>query len=154
MTVFLVSIIPCYQLIFTTKGLTIQDHVSWWPGETHLQPLIINPLRLRQNDRHFAGDIFKCIFLNEDVWISHKISLKFVPEVGINNIPALVQIMAWCRPGTKPLSEPMKACFTDAYLPHSASMSWLSSPRICQTQHEMSQLIEDEWCICIYTLVN
>ena len=25
----------------------------------------------------------------------------------INNIPALVQIMAWCRPGDKPLSEPM-----------------------------------------------
>ena len=24
-----------------------------------------------------------------------------------NNIPALVQIMAWCRPGNKPLSEPM-----------------------------------------------
>ena len=27
----------------------------------------------------------------------------------INNIPALVQIMAWCRPGDKPLSEPMMA---------------------------------------------
>ena len=27
--------------------------------------------------------------------------------VSINNIPALVQIMAWRRPGDKPLSEPM-----------------------------------------------
>ena len=36
-----------------------------------------------------------------------KISLKFVPKGPINNIPALVQIMAWCRPGNKPLSEPM-----------------------------------------------
>ena len=26
-----------------------------------------------------AVDIFKCIFLNENVWISIKISLKFVP---------------------------------------------------------------------------
>ena len=25
----------------------------------------------------------------------------------IDNIPALVQLMAWCRPGEKPLSEPM-----------------------------------------------
>ena len=44
---------------------------------------------------------------NENVWISHRISLKFVPKVRINNIPALVQIMAWRRPGDKPLSEPM-----------------------------------------------
>ena len=36
-----------------------------------------------------------------------KISLKFVPKVRINNIPGLVQIMAWCRPGTTPLTEPM-----------------------------------------------
>ena len=63
-------------------------------------------LRPRQNGRHFA-DIFKCIFLNENVWILIKISLKFVPQGPINNIPALVQIMAWCRPGDKPLSEPM-----------------------------------------------
>ena len=27
----------------------------------------------------------------------------------IDNIPALVQIMAWCRSGDKPLSEPMMA---------------------------------------------
>ena len=33
---------------------------------------------------------FKCIFLNEDVWISIRIALKFVPKVAINNIPALV----------------------------------------------------------------
>ena len=39
--------------------------------------------------------------------ISIKISLKFVPNGPINNIPALVQIMAWRRPGDKPLSEPM-----------------------------------------------
>ena len=35
------------------------------------------------------------------------ISLKFVPKGPINNIPALVQIMAWCRPGDMPLSEAM-----------------------------------------------
>ena len=56
---------------------------------------------------HFADDIFKCIFLKENAWISFKNSLKFIPKVWINNNPALVQIMAWCRPGNKPLSEPM-----------------------------------------------
>ena len=38
-------------------------------------------------------------------WISIKIPLKFVPRSTINNIPSLVQIMAWRRRGDKPLSE-------------------------------------------------
>ena len=68
---------------------------------------VVNTLRPRQNGRHFPGDIFKCIFSTENIWISIEISLKFVPNGPINNIPALVQIMAWHRPGDKPLSEPM-----------------------------------------------
>ena len=46
-------------------------------------------------------------FLSENVCIPIIISLKFVPEGPINNIPALVEIMAWRRPGDKPLSQPM-----------------------------------------------
>ena len=67
----------------------------------------INTLRSMQNCHHFADDIFKCILLNEHVWISINIPLKFFPKVRINNIPALVQIMAWRRPGDKPLSGPV-----------------------------------------------
>ena len=67
----------------------------------------INTLRPRQNGRRFADDTFKRIFFNENVRISIKISLKFVPKGPINNIPALVQIMDWRRSGDKPLSEPM-----------------------------------------------
>ena len=67
----------------------------------------LNTLGPRQNGRHFTDDIFKCFFLNENVWIPIKISLNFVPKGPINNIPALVQIMAWRRPGDKPLSEVM-----------------------------------------------
>ena len=67
----------------------------------------INTLRPRQDGRHFPDDILKWIFLNENLLISIKISLKFVPMGPISNIPALVQIMAWRRPGDKPLSEPM-----------------------------------------------
>ena len=47
----------------------------------------------------FADDIFKCIFLNDKVWILMKISWKFIPKGPINNIPALIQIMAWRHPG-------------------------------------------------------
>ena len=66
-----------------------------------------NSLRPRQNGRHFADDTFNCIFLYENVIVSIRISLKFVLKGPIDNIPALVQIMAWRRPGDKPLSEPM-----------------------------------------------
>ena len=63
-------------------------------------------LRLRKMSfsRHFKMHF---LFLNENVWISIKITLKFFLEGSINNTPALVQIMAWCRPGNKQLSEPM-----------------------------------------------
>ena len=67
----------------------------------------VNTLRPRQNGRHFADDTFKRIFGNKNVRIFIEISLKFVPKGPINNIPTLVQIMAWRRPGDKRLSEPM-----------------------------------------------
>ena len=69
--------------------------------------VMLNTLRPRENGRRFADDTFKCIYLNENVWMSIEISPKFIPTVSINNIPALVQIMAWRLPGDKPLSEPM-----------------------------------------------
>ena len=91
-------------MIFSTinaKYLIIQHE------KVHIYTLKFNSLRPRQNKRHFTDDIFKCIFLNENVWIAIIISLKFVPKGPINNIQALVQIMDWRRPGDKPLSEPM-----------------------------------------------
>ena len=57
----------------------------------------INVLRPRQDGRHFANDIFKCILLNGNIWILLKISLTLVPKVRINDILALVQITAWRR---------------------------------------------------------
>ena len=95
-------------LISLAHNYTYYERFYWyfshklWTGHTS-----INTLRPRQNGRHFPDDIFKWIFLNENVWISVKISLKYVPKGPINNIPALVQIMAWRRSGDKPLSEPM-----------------------------------------------
>ena len=74
-----------------------------------------NTSRPKQNGRHFADDILICSFFNENARISLKISLKFVPKFRINNIPALVQIMAWRRPGDKPLSEPMMVSLLTHY---------------------------------------
>ena len=76
-------------------------------GMSIMMDPLFNTLRPEQNGRHFPDDIFKCIFLNANVWMLIKISLKFVSKGPINNIPALVQIMAWRRPGDKPLSGPM-----------------------------------------------
>ena len=64
-----------------------------------------NTVRLRQNYSQFADGIFKCFFLNENIWILINIWLKFVLKGWTNNISALVQIMAWHSPGNKPLSE-------------------------------------------------
>ena len=55
-------------------------------------------MRPRQSGHHFINDTLKRIFLNENVRIAIKISL---------NVPALVQLMAWHRPGDKSLSKPM-----------------------------------------------
>ena len=72
-----------------------------------LSSSVFNTLRPRQIYRHFADDIFKCIFLSENVWFSLKISLTCVPKVPIDNIPPLVQIIAWRRLRHRRLSVPM-----------------------------------------------
>ena len=51
---------------------------------------IVNSSSPGQNGHHFADDIFKCISLNEKLWVLIKISLKFVSKSPINNDPALV----------------------------------------------------------------
>ena len=65
-----------------------------------------------------ADDIFKCIFLNQNNRIIIQISLKFIPRSPIDYKPEMVQAMAWCRTGDKPLPEPLLAQFTDAYMRH------------------------------------
>ena len=85
----------------------IQPNLLYVPAVP--QPIFtyFNTLRPRQNGRHFVDDTFKRIFLNANVGVSIKISLKFGHKGPINTIPALVQMMAWRRPGDKPLSEPI-----------------------------------------------
>ena len=82
---------------------------AWWTFLTHglCQLPLFNRLKPGQNGLHFTDDILKCIFLNENVWILIKISLKFVAQGPISNIRTLVQMMTWRRPGDKPLSGPL-----------------------------------------------
>ena len=133
--------------------LHIQDHGWWWPGDTRSQCIrghcsdLVHPqyssLCTRRILTHwgwhnsclFPNSIFQCIFLNENMYISIKISLKFVPKGRITNIPELVQIMAWRHPGDKPLSEPMMVsllmhiCVTRPQWVNEKSRYWQASTR-------------------------
>ena len=126
---------------------------SWTAWSHYLNQCWFNSLRPRRNRRYNADDIFKCIFLRENAWIPTKISLKFVPKGPINNIPALVQIMAWRRPGDKPLSEPMMVsllthiCVTrpqwvrpNRVLRHSPGRNLIGSWKYCNMSQKIALL--------------
>ena len=92
--------IPGYQLIHKGRSCSekpILTNAEW--------SVIINILRPRHNGHRFPDNILKWIFVNGNVWISIKINLKIVASIPINNIPALVQIMAWRRPDAMLLSD-------------------------------------------------
>ena len=59
------------------------------------RPWYIETLRMRQNGHHFADDIFKCIFFIKNIWITIKISMKFIAKGPVGNNSTLVHIMAW-----------------------------------------------------------
>ena len=62
----------------------------WCQGKQYGDPACINSFPSGQNGRHFADDVFKCIFVNEKFCISIQISLKFVPKGPMKNNPAVV----------------------------------------------------------------
>ena len=136
------------MLIYDIDGL-VQDCSNSSALAVELLQSCINTLRPRQNGRHFPDDIFKCIFLNENVWIPVKISLKYVTKGPINNIPALVQIMAWRRSGDKPLSEPMMVglpthiCVTRP--------QWVKPSIYCQLENEeqTGEIWIKVWIFCV-----
>ena len=90
---------PKRQSVSRERGIRCTDVVNWanerksFPMWIHLRshPGISRTLAVPKSSRqymltHFADDIFKRIFFNEDVWISIKISLTFVARGPINNI--------------------------------------------------------------------
>ena len=79
--------------------------LKWWKCT-----IVYVSVYLTHWGRGKVAAIFQTTLLNEFSWMKmYKFRLRFhwslFPQ--INNIPALVQIMAWRRPGVKPLSEPM-----------------------------------------------
>ena len=92
--------------LYSSRKLYVKVHVGLQEFFKFVKsPCWLSTLRPRPSCHHFADDIFNCISLNENMLISLKISQKFVLKVRINNIPALVRIMAWHRPEDKPLFE-------------------------------------------------
>ena len=114
------------------RGCQIWRNGRWFTASFSLSDMV-------KTDIHtltpFSRRHFQMHFFNENVWISIKISLKFVPKVQINNIPALVQIMAWCRPGDKPLSEPMMV-----RLRPNQSGNWHKTGWLAQTRNSTGHL--------------
>ena len=83
----------------------------------HINPhFMLTHLPLDKMAAILADNIFKCIFLNENDKILIHISLKFFPSSPIDDKQALVQVMACCWTGDKPLPEPMLTQITDAYI--------------------------------------
>ena len=81
-------------------------------GGTFQESMVLSPVTNEEINSTIStfgdtDDILKCISMNEKFCILIKIALKFVPKGPIDNIPALIQIMAWLRSGDKPLSESM-----------------------------------------------
>ena len=112
---------------------------SMWPVSS------TKTLRARQNGRYLPDNIFKCTFMNENGWTSIMIPLKFVPKGKINNIPALVQIMAWRQSGDESLSEPMMV-----RLPKHICIirpQWVRTGRMMQ-ELELCELL------CLFTLAH
>ena len=77
--------------------------------------------------------------MNFDLYL---ILLKLVSKGPINNIPALVLIMAWHQPGEKPLSEPMKVSLvTHIYAIRS---QWIKYNYVCTPQWHAPPCVSKE----------
>ena len=56
---------------------------------------------------HFADNLFKYIFMNENFCLSYQISQNLIPKGPIDNKSTFVQVLIWYQTGAKPLSEVM-----------------------------------------------
>ena len=96
---------------------------------------------------------YEMYFLNENVWISINISLKFVPKAPIHNIQVLIYIMAWHRLGDKPLSEPMVVrllahiCVFRLQLVHMSHV-WFITLASCVLDHHIFHILFSSYHSC------
>ena len=79
---------------------------TWQKGLIHY--LVVLPHWSRDKLTAVFQMTFSCVsFFIKMYELRLKFYFKFVSKGQISNIPALVQIMTWCGPGDKPLSESM-----------------------------------------------
>ena len=133
------------NLVSTGKDFSYLCHVSmevWnnaYPGfffQKWFSTQWVNSSILGQNGRHFAHDTFKCIIINEMFCVLNRISVKFIPK-GLNyNKSTLVQVMAWCRPGDKPLPGQMMTQPTDACIYAALGRDELSHANVIRCTHQ------------------
>ena len=101
-----------------------QNEPCWWYELTMSLRIPFNTLRSEQNSRHLADDIFKCVFVNENFWISNQMSLIYVPHGIIHN----TSVMALRLTVNKPFPVPMLAKMPGA-LWHDDVIKWKHFPR-------------------------
>ena len=73
-----------------------RSRIRNWPVRQGLIGSSLIFLTAQISDRQMADNIFKCIFFNEDMWISISISLKFVPKGQIDILwsdPVMVSLL-------------------------------------------------------------
>ena len=86
-------IFSSFTLLYFMSQVVTQMHGTVSCTHWFMYRLLLNTLRPRQYGRRFADDTFKRIVLNENIRISIKISLKFVPKDPINNNPAFGNVV-------------------------------------------------------------
>ena len=94
-----------YKLLPWNGNFLPSEGVFWGFKDWHSSCLCYCCISHWRRDKMAAN--YQTTFSNAFFWMKIYNSLKFVPKGPINNVPALVQIMAWRRSGDKPLSEPM-----------------------------------------------
>ena len=172
------------QILYYEKYSWWKDSWWWQPLKIYPKPNIVSAVitlsnvswyyMLQCNDRnntqttsltHWGrdkmADISQTTFSNvfSSMWMfEFRLKLKFVPKGPINTIPALAQIMAWRRPGDKPLSEamlislPMHICISFNELTHKIQpiarpSGWVRCVRIWE---KIQRIIAASHCIFTY----
>ena len=146
-----------------TKIYNARDQPTSWsyqrtPEITHMGQCLtcshcmskVSTLRPIQNDRHFADDIFKCIFMNENFWISNRFSLKYVPYSLLDNKTVLVRVMAWRITFDKSLFEPMMAQLRF----HIYASFGLNELTLSDKRAMMKQMYLNQWWSSVFINTN
>ena len=110
-----------YVITYPSPNLGESLSLKWLQSSKNTVPsFFINKLRPRQDDRHLKTAFANT--LNENIWISLIISLKFN-----HNMPPLVQIMAMYRSDNKPLNHRRYCSFLCVW--HDDVIKWKHFPR-------------------------